>query len=1010
MYVSDPVRVLHGTCHMSENGVSFFFWSEISNFKVDDTASVHPFSMGSKSLLQILNKGQMIGNKTAKSEKLEAIFPSLENIPLPSGDLEGLLPEKNNTHDLFFMQKFEIPGITMDMYDAFTFLLEISQSHSDILLGPDIKFWKTASIMAYNVLALKKFLPAVEDHGTSIISKWIPILETQEDQNLLYELAKNMPGSCLCLNYGQTDSETLLRAFLTSVVDSACRRFSNQPNVSQRSGDAIKWAVSLSSPNPLITYGRSLSMLKISSWSRMIQTRLEFPLGMSFDLLPPEDDHGMWHLRFLLQSKRDPSLIIPFSKVWNQKDRETKAVIAKYTEYPEEFLLQSLGVAQLIFPPIRKSLQSTNPSEVLLTSTEVYEFLKNYSNILRESGFSVLFPDWWGKTGKGIGLKIKAKPSSGKSMGILGKDALINYNLEIIYDGEPLSEKELEELVKLKTPLVRIGKKWVEVDNDHLKLILNMLKKKQEAVTLRELLSLDAEKGALPVIDISGEGWVGELLGGNSNLKPMNGPYNFKGKLREYQKRGSAWLNFITALGFGCCLADDMGLGKTIEIIAFLLNRYGKKSVKGTTLIICPTSVISNWMHELNKFAPSLTVMEHHGSLRMKGDDFINRVSNYNVVLTSYSLLQRDAAVFSRTPWDGIVADEAQYVKNSATKQSKAIRGLKANFRIALTGTPVENRLEDLKSIFDFLNPGYLGNDKRFRELFSNPIMKEEDDEAAMKLNRLVNPFILRRVKTDKSIISDLPDKDEIKAYVPITLEQASLYEATVRTMLESVTDKEGIQRSGIILSTITKLKRLLDHPSMVTGDTDKRSDRSEKLTRLMDMLEETLGNKEKTIVFTQYIEAGRIIKESLLRKFREEALFLSGSTPRPLREQMISRFQSPEGPKIFIISLKAGGFGINLTAATNVIHFDRWWNPSIENQATDRAYRIGQSKRVRVYKFISTGTVEEKIDEIIEGKTTLSKKIVKSTSETWITELNTKDLREVFSLRKETIDMAGVS
>ncbi|EQD26736.1 Non-specific serine/threonine protein kinase [mine drainage metagenome] len=408
----------------------------------------------------------------------------------------------------------------------------------------------------------------------------------------------------------------------------------------------------------------------------------------------------------------------------------------------------------------------------------------------------------------------------------------------------------------------------------------------------------------------------------------------------------------MTSTGFGCCLADDMGLGKTIEIIAFLLARLKTGKKGGVSLILCPTSVISNWEHEFKKFAPSLKVQVHHGLSRTRNNAFISDVLKYNIVLTSYALLHRDIEFLSTVKWDGVIADEAQYVKNYSTKQSKAIRSLASNFRIALTGTPIENRLEDLRSIFEFINPGYLGSEKRFRKLFSNPIEKEGDEDATRALNRLVNPIILRRVKTDRKIISDLPEKDETKVFVPLTQEQASLYDATVTAMLESVEEKEGIERKGIILSAITKLKRLLDHPSLVSGDLDRRFNRSQKLVRLMEMLEEILGAKEKTLIFTQYVEAGKIIKETILKRFREEAMFLNGSTSRVMREQMVSRFQSPEGPRIFVISVKAGGFGINLTAATNVIHFDRWWNPSVEDQATDRAYRIGQSKQVHVYKF----------------------------------------------------------
>ncbi len=1008
--VNGIISVAHGSCQVREDGLYFFLWSETADPKRRRDKTAHPFSRNLTDNRELFIRSGMLDGIDFKGVKLDAYFPSTDTAPLPSNELVGLVDFGNSAGEMpVVMKKWEVAGILLPLYDAFIMLLNMSKliTGDNFIIGTDLKFWRSVSIFAFNLLSDQKFLPTISEDGTTVRSKWIPLLETQEDQNLLLDLTKGMPGACMSLNHGEVDAETLVHMFISTVIDHACRKFSADVSlpVKESSGsDILKWLTSLSSGKSLITYGRSLAMQKILSWTRRILSNLEFPMRTCFDLVPPATDDDEWALRFLLQSKTDPSLLVPFSSIWDRKDADAISVIRKFTDFPEEFLLHSLGVAQSIFPPINNSLQSARPAEVVLKAADVYDFLKSYSTILGESGFGVMFPEWWGKTKKGLGLKARIKPISGSGSGKFGLQTLIDYELEILVDGEVVSTKELERLSRLKIPLMQIGKKWVEVDREHLDEILELLKKNMQNVPLIDLLTLDTENGSVPIVDIDAKGWIGELFNGTSGVTGIKDPIEFRGKLRDYQRQGVSWLAFMTDAGFGCCLADDMGLGKTIEILAFLLHRTKKQKKGGVSLILCPTSVISNWVHEFSRFAPSLKIAVHHGPLRKKGDEFINDIVNSDILLTSYSLLQRDAEFLSQVKWDGVIADEAQYIKNYSAKQSKAIRALTANYRIALTGTPIENRLDDLRSIFEFLNTGYLGSERKFKKVFSSPIEREGNEDAAKKLSRIVKPFILRRVKADKNIISDLPEKDESKIFVPVTKEQASLYDATVSAMLKDIEEAEGIKRKGIILSTITKLKRLLDHPSLVFGDSNKRWDRSEKMVRLMDMLGETIATNEKTIVFTQYVEAGVIIKESVMRKFQEEVLFLSGSTPRVIRDQMIARFQSPDGPRIFVISVKAGGFGINLTAATNVIHFDRWWNPAVEDQATDRAYRIGQSKTVHVYKFVSAGTIEEKIDQIIEEKSQLRKKIVNASDESWITDLSKSELRNVFSLRRETV------
>jgi SNF2 family DNA or RNA helicase len=421
-------------------------------------------------------------------------------------------------------------------------------------------------------------------------------------------------------------------------------------------------------------------------------------------------------------------------------------------------------------------------------------------------------------------------------------------------------------------------------------------------------------------------------------------------------------------------------------------------------LLVCPTSVTGNWQKEAARFTPQLPVLVHHGTERIKGAAFAEAAAGQALVVTSYSLLHRDLEMFKQVPWAAVVLDEAQNVKNPETKQAKAARALESSCRIALTGTPVENNVGDLWSIMEFLNPGFLGGQSDFKRRFFLPIQVERDPAAAAQLKRLTGPFILRRLKTDKRIIADLPDKLEMKVFCPLTKEQASLYQAVVQEAGEALEGSEGIQRKGLVLATLMKLKQVCNHPAQFLGDNSALPGRSGKLARLGEMLEEVLAVGERALVFTQFSEMGGLLQRHLQETFGQEALFLHGATPRKQRDRMAERFQGETGaPGIFVLSLKAGGTGLNLTRANHVFHFDRWWNPAVENQATDRAFRIGQTRNVQVHKFVCQGTLEDKIDEMIERKKEIAANVV-GAGEGWLTELTNAELKELFALRAEAV------
>ncbi|MEM7532700.1 MAG: DEAD/DEAH box helicase [Chloroflexota bacterium] len=522
-----------------------------------------------------------------------------------------------------------------------------------------------------------------------------------------------------------------------------------------------------------------------------------------------------------------------------------------------------------------------------------------------------------------------------------------------------------------------------------------------------------------------------------NDMTELMEPAGFVGTLRPYQRRGLGWLMYLRRLGLGACLADDMGLGKTIQALALLLhvriplttghrltdppntdppntdlldtdppNTDPPDTVK-PALLICPTSVIANWRRETERFAPSLRILVHHGTNRLAGDVFIERLAQTDLVLTSYGTARRDIELLGDCQWGDLILDEAQNIKNPGAKQSQAVRQLQADNRIALTGTPVENRLSELWSIMGFLNPGYLDNFEQFRKRYIIPIERYNNVVQATELRSLVQPFLLRRLKSDPEIISDLPEKHEMAVFCTLTREQATLYEQTVQEALTTLTASQGIQRRGLILGLLTKLKQISNHPAHFLKERNPLGGRSGKLDRLTEMLEEALSVGDHALVFTQFVEMGHLLQRHLQTTLGVDVLFLHGSTSAKQRDDMVQAFQHPDGPPIFILSLRAGGSGLNLTRANHVFHFDRWWNPAVENQATDRAFRIGQTRNVQVHKFVVAGTLEERIHELLESKQALADTIVGS-GEDWLTELDTDQLKDLLLLRRDTLSSKG--
>ncbi|HTU05974.1 MAG TPA: DEAD/DEAH box helicase, partial [Trebonia sp.] len=601
-----------------------------------------------------------------------------------------------------------------------------------------------------------------------------------------------------------------------------------------------------------------------------------------------------------------------------------------------------------------------------------------------------------------------ASPSA--RMSAFGLQDLVEFRYDLAVGDQALSEDELAELAALKVPLVRVRGQWVELDERQLTAALKFLQRKQAGtMTAGEALLAGADGAPedLPVTAVDADGWLGDLLSGQADrrIEPMATPDGFHGELRPYQQRGLAWLSFLGALGLGAVLADDMGLGKTIQLLALIAaEAAGNETGRRPTLLVCPMSLVGNWQREAARFTPGLRVHVHHGAERLTGDELAATLAGTDLVITTYGIATRDRAALSQVTWARVVCDEAQAIKNHGTAQARAVRALPASARIALTGTPVENQLSELWSIMEFANPGVLGPAKTFREQYAVPVERFGDVEAAQRLRRVTQPFVLRRLKTDKTIISDLPEKQEIKVWCNLTQEQASLYQATVTDMLSRIDDaSDDITRRGLVLATMTKLKQVCNHPAHLLGDGSRLSGRSGKLARLEEICEEIAADGDKALCFTQYAEFGRMLQPYLAARIGCQVLYLHGGTSKKQRDDLVARFQEADEPVLFLLSLKAGGTGLNLTAANHVIHVDRWWNPAVEDQATDRAFRIGQRRDVQVRKFVCVGTLEERIDAMIEEKKALAEQIV-GTGENWLAGLSTAQLREVVALSEDAV------
>jgi superfamily II DNA or RNA helicase len=732
---------------------------------------------------------------------------------------------------------------------------------------------------------------------------------------------------------------------------------------------------------------------------------------------------GTWRVELLLQATDDPSLVLEAGEVWRSPESIRRAT--RTLEAPHEVLLTELGRARGAYPELSAALREAAPTALELGLCDAHRFLSEVAPALEIAGFGVLLPSWWRRPSSrlGVRLRVSTPSQSGDGSGLLSEDGLCAFDFEAALGEERLTRAELKSLARLKAPLVRVRGRWVELRPDEVEKLTAFLvsgrSPGRRAMTVAEVLraaaGMDQVAEGVPVLGVEADGVLGALLRGEleDHLDVRDTPPGFSGELRPYQRRAVAWMELLERAGLGACLADDMGLGKTAMVLGLVQAEHAAARSRrsrrrpGPTLVVCPTSVVGNWQREAERFTPALSVHVHHGATRARSDTFTSQVKGADIVVTSYSLVDRDRAALSGVRWGRVVLDEAQNVKNPEAKQTKAVRAIQAPRRLALTGTPVENHLGELWSIMEVLNPSLLGSPKAFRERFAVPIERYHEEDAADRLRTLTRPFILRRLKTDRSIIDDLPEKLEMKVLCNLTREQATLYQAVVEEMLLRIEGSEGIERRGLVLAAMLRLKQVCNHPAHYLGDGSSLAGRSGKLERTVEVLEEVLEVGERALVFTQYAEMGAMLRSHLQQRLGCQVAFLHGGVPRRQRDAMVHEFQDEEGDvSVMVLSLKAGGTGLNLTAANHVVHFDRWWNPAVENQATDRAFRIGQRRDVQVRKLVCVGTLEDRIDQMIEAKRQLAERIV-GAGEDWLTELSTEELAEVFRLSSRALGAA---
>jgi hypothetical protein len=871
------------------------------------------------------------------------------------------------------VRRVRVPAVALGMKEALSFLLESpGQEHE----SGSRRAWAAAALAGVGLIGRGRLVP---DKSPSGFGAWRVAPLDPADHGWLRNLAAAMPayGHALAIDGSRplrlVDPEQLVRAFWDALADTLVR--TPAAGVAVRAG-----AAAFAEVEPVALTG-STAWLEETARSEEAGARLVLRIE------PPEDD-SEFRAVLQLRSGVDPSLLVDVADVWNAPP----AVLAALGERAETDLLLALRRGARVWPPLGAALRDAAPAEVPVGDAALDE-LAGDSDALDGAGIEVLWPAELFAGELALRGAVQATPTPGA---VTGPDfsltELLAFRWRPTLDGQELTEAEIAALAEAKRPMIRMRGRWVRIDQELVrKLRRGGSRKLSGAEALGaaltgaleidgELVAFDADGSLLTMV---------ERLRAAEQPEPVAEPAGLRATLRDYQRRGVAWMAQLAELGFGGCLADDMGLGKTIQVIA--LHLHLSKRGRGPTLVVCPSTLLGTWERELMKFAPDVPVRRYHGAGRSLSD-----VAPDEVVLTTYGVVRQDHRVLGEIFWGLAVADEAQHAKNPLSRTARSLRTLPAATRLALTGTPVENRLSELWSILDWAAPGLLGTLERFRHDVAVPVERYHDEEATARLARVTRPFLLRRRKSDPGIAPELPRKTEHDVVVPLTAEQATLYQAVAKETLAKIEEAEGIARRGLVLSLLTQLKQVCNHPAQFLHEPGPLPRRSGKLAALDELLDVILAEGESVLIFSQYVEMCRLI-ESHLAARQVRSLFLHGGIGVRKREQLVEQFQAGEA-QVFLLSLKAGGVGLTLTRATHVVHYDRWWNPAVEDQATDRAYRIGQDRPVQVHRLVTENTLEDRISTVLATKRELADAVVGS-GEAWLSELSDTELTELVEL-----------
>ncbi len=848
--------------------------------------------------------------------------------------------------------------------------LDLLTGSADAMTSDSLRAWSAAALAGLGLIARGRLAPARTESG---YGAWRVGPLDPDDHAWLRGLADAMPPQAHALGLHGTrplrlhDPQDLVRRYWDAIADTLVRTPAAEL-VSRGTAFAAVEPRTLDGPADWLTAAEQ------SENAARLVLRIE----------PPEEDEDAFRAVFQLRSGTDPSLLVDVAEMWQQP----AAVLQALGQRAETDLLLALRRGGRVWPPLERALRASAPVDLPVDDDELEQLITDGST-LEDAGIEVLWPaDLFSG---GMRLRATATPTPGAvTSPDFSLSEMLSFSWQPTLDGQTLTEAEIAALAEAKRPVIRMRGRWIRVDQA----LVAKLRRRQK----RRLSGVEALAAALTgELEVDGElvdfrtddrlADLADRLRGGAEAADLPAVAGLNATLRDYQRRGVAWMNHLADIGLGGCLADDMGLGKTIQVIA--LHLYRARGMP--TLVICPSSLLGTWERELTRFAPHVPRRRYHG-----GGRHLDDVHPDEVVLTTYGVVRQDHRLLAATEFGLAVADEAQHAKNPLSRTAHAIRTLNAATRLALTGTPVENRLSELWSILDWATPGLLGPLDRFRHEVAVPVERYRDPDATERLAKVTRPFLLRRRKSDPGIAPELPPKTENDVVVPLTTEQGTLYQAVVSETMAKIQDTEGIVRQGLVLGLLTQLKQICNHPAQFLKERGPLLRRSGKLAALDELLDVILAEGESVLVFSQYVEMCRLI-ESHLSARGVQTLFLHGGAGVRHRERMVDEFQSGVAP-VFLLSLRAGGVGLTLTRATHVVHYDRWWNPAVEDQATDRAYRIGQDKPVQVHRLITEGTLEDRIAAVIESKRELAASVVGS-GEAWIGELSDAELEDLVKL-----------